>query len=206
MDNLNNQHVIGHIAAVKTGFTFRERINELPPEQGNAHILQIKDARKIAEESFSHFLNPALLPEICWDGKESAYGSIDSVFVPSRGGYFRAFCLKNSEQSPLPVVVSSQFLIVTPKYGVSAEFLCWYLNQPIMQRILSDSSQGTNMTMLSAEILKNIKIQIPPSEIQNKILRLHRLWEQEQRLTAALSKNREKIMLGMFQQLLKETN
>ena len=40
---------------------------------------------------------------------------------------------------------------------------------------------------------------------KSRILHLNRLWEQEQQLTQALLKNRDIMLQGMFQQLLKET-
>ena len=206
MNESNTQCTIGQIAKIKSGFTFRERIVELKQAEGNAYVVQIKDARKIADESFSHEIHPTLLPEIDWQGKESAFGSSQSVFIPSRGGYFKAFCLATDTSEHKPVVISSQFIIITPEHSVSTQFLCWYLNQPVMQRILAESSQGTNMAMLNTEIVKNIKVSAPPICIQEQILRLQKMWQQEQQLTAALAKNREQMMQGMFNQLLKEAN
>ena len=206
MNNLKNQYALGQIAKVKSGFTFRERIVELDKGDGNAHVVQIKDARKIADESFSHEIHPALLPEIEWQGKDTAFGTSESVFIPSRGGYFKSFCLTTDTSQQKPVVISSQFLIITPENSVSAQFLCWYLNQPVMQRVLAESSQGSNMVMLNTEIVKNIKISVPPITIQQQILHMHKMWQREQQLTAALAKNREQMMQGIFNELLKETN
>ena len=106
----------------------------------------------------------------------------------------------------MPVVVSSQFLILTPADDVLAEFLCWSLNQPTMQRALIDSSQGTSIPMLKAETLKQLKIAVPSLKTQQQIIELNRLWEHELQVTQALLKNRENMLKGVFQQLLKETN
>jgi restriction endonuclease S subunit len=75
-----------------------------------------------------------------------------------------------------------------------------------MQRVLAESSQGSNMVMLNTEIVKNIKISVPPITIQKQILHIHKMWQREQQLTAALVKNREQMMQGIFNELLKETN
>uniref|UniRef100_A0A486XJ14 Type I restriction modification DNA specificity domain-containing protein n=1 Tax=Rheinheimera sp. BAL341 TaxID=1708203 RepID=A0A486XJ14_9GAMM len=62
------------------------------------------------------------------------------------------------------------------------------------------------MVMLNTEIVKNIKILVPTITIQKQILHMHKMWQREQQLTAALAKNREQMMQGMFNQLLKEAN
>ncbi|KZZ49718.1 hypothetical protein A3759_26000 [Thalassolituus sp. HI0120] len=76
-----------------------------------------------------------------------------------------------------------------------------------MQRYLEEiASQGSSIPMLSTSAAKELKIEIPNIETQYKILQLNKLWEQEQQLTQALLNNRETMLQGMFQQLLKEKN
>lgn len=208
MQKNKQQRTLGSIADIRTGFTFREKIQEVAAGTGNAHVVQIKDARKIWDESNSTQLPPSLLPEIIWEGKDKAYVTSDNVIIPSRGGYFRAFCLASAARSNLPVVVSSQFLILTPCAAVTPEFLCWSLNQPTVQYYLTEGagSQGTSITMLSAKMAHEIKLDIPTLAIQNKILELANLWKQEQQITQALLANREAMLQGMFQKLLNEKN
>jgi hypothetical protein len=45
---------------------------------------------------------------------------------------------------------------------------------------------------------------VPSLDTQRQIVALNRLWEQEQVLTQKLLQNREQMMQGVFQQLLKE--
>ncbi len=75
-----------------------------------------------------------------------------------------------------------------------------------MQYWLSEGagSQGTNIVMLNTKVAKELKLEIPTLATQEKILHLNKLWEQEQQLTQALLKNRETMLQGMFQNLLKE--
>lgn len=76
-----------------------------------------------------------------------------------------------------------------------------------MQHYLEEiASQGTSIAMLSTATAKDLQLEIPSLETQQKILHLNQLWEQEQQLTHALLKNRETMLQGMFQQLLKEKN
>lgn len=199
---------LGDIADIRSGFTFREKVDELI-SGGNAHVAQIKDVRSAWEITHTARLHAHQLPMINWEGKDKAFASLGTVLLPSRGskgGYFRASCLVSDQSSELPVVVSSQFLMITPKQGILPEFLCWSLNRPEMQHWISEGagSQGTSLVMLNATTAKALQLNIPTLAIQQKIMRLNELWEKEQQLTQALLSNRETMLQGMFQHLLME--
>lgn len=202
MSHTNNLRALGEVASIRTGYTFRGKIEEVAPEQGNAHIVQIKDARKIWDDTQSAGIAAHQLPYIRWEGKSSAFIEPETLLLPARGGYFRAAYVVASANSKLPVVASSQLLIIKPHTVVLPEFLCWTLNQPRTQFDLTEASQGTNISMLRTATLQQLKIAIPPIHIQQKVLHLNQLWEQEQQLTLALLKNREAELQAVFQQLI----
>lgn len=204
MKHTQNLKSLAEIAEIRTGFTFRGKIKEA--EKGNAHILQIKDVRQHQDENGNDLIYGSKLPQIIWEGKSKAFVEPGTVLLPSRGGYFRSAYLPN-DNGDCPIVASSQFILISPtSTKVSPEFLCWSLNRPRMQRYLEEiASQGSSISMLSTSTAKELKLEIPSLETQHKILHLKRLWEQEQQLVQALLKNRETMLQGMFQQLLKET-
>jgi len=174
-------------------------------------VAQIKDVRSAWEHTNTAMLHAHQLPRIHWEGRDRAFVSPGSILLPSRGskgGYFRASCLVSSPSSERPVVVSSQFLVITPKQGVLPEFLCWLLNRPETQHWIAEGggSQGTSLVMLNATTVKQLPLDIPALPIQQKIVHLNALWEKEQQLTHALLNNRETMLQGMFQQLLMEKN
>ena len=212
MPQHTNLRLLSDIADIRTGYTFREKVDEVEESIGTARIAQIKDVREIAETSNSFLLDPSQLPAIDWQGKEKALVSAGTVILPSRGsrgGYFQASCVMQSSGDALPLVVTSQFLVITPKADVLPEFLCWSLNQPAIQFLLSEGagSQGSAMAvMLKTSIGNEIQLTIPSIETQKKILHLNQLWEKEQSLTQALLMNRKTMLQGMFQQLLNENN
>lgn len=199
---------LGEIADVRTGFTFREKIAELS-RGGNAHVAQIKDVRSTWEATGTTSLKAQQLPLISWEGKDTAFAGPGTVLLPSRGakgGYFRASYLIPDMQSSLPIVVSSQFLVITPNPGVLPEFLCWSLNRHGTQHRISEGAgaQGTSLVMLSVKAAKEIELEIPDITIQQKIVQLNELWDREKQLTQALLNNRETMLQGMFQHLLME--
>lgn len=210
MPQNTNLHFLKEIADIRTGYTFREKVEEVAIIDGTAHIAQIKDVREIAEATNSYRLEPSKLPAINWQGKDKAFVKPGTVILPSRGsrgGYFQASCVVSDSEDSLPLVVTSQFLVLTPKSEVLPEFLCWSLNRSHIQFLLSQGagSQGSSMAvMLKTSIGNEIKLDVPSIETQKKILHLNQLWEKEQALTQALLTNRKMMLKGMFQQLLNE--
>lgn len=204
MSKLKKVVKLSDIAEVRTGFTFREKVEEL--QTGNAHIVQIKDVRSLREQTYSQSLYSDDLPRINMPAKINVPLNIGSVLLPSRGEYYRAFYFlgRRDKSLDLPVIASSQFLILLPKTEeLLPEYLCWYLNQPTTQHELSNKSQGSNISMLTVTKVSSLEIELPSLEKQKQIIQLNYIWEQEQALTQKLLQNREQMMRGMFQQLLK---
>ena len=194
---------LGLVADIRQGFAFREKVIEI--DAGNAHIVQIKDIRQ-PEQAWGMQLRPEVLPKMDWQGKDQAKIVDDCVLLPCRGEYLKAHYLTVEERSKsaLPIIASSQFLILTPKPTILTEYLCWYLNQTTVQQRLRQGGQGTKILMLSVASMNDFLIAVPSLDTQRQIVALNRLWEQEQVLTQKLLQNREQMMQGVFQQLLKE--
>ena len=195
---------LGLVADIRQGFAFREKVIE--HDAGNAHIVQIKDIRQPEQVEWGMQLCPEILPKMDWQGKDQAKIVDDCVLLPCRGEYLKAHYLTVEEcsESALPIIASSQFLILTPKPMILTEYLCWYLNQTTVQQRLRQGGQGTKILMLSVASMNDFLIAVPSLDTQRQIVALNRLWEQEQVLTQKLLQNREQMMQGVFQQLLKE--
>lgn len=203
MPDSNKIVKLSSVAEIRQGFTFREKVIEI--DAGNAHIVQIKDIRQ-PEQAWGMQLRPEVLPKMDWQGKDQAKIVDDCVLLPCRGEYLKAHYLTVEERSKsaLPIIASSQFLILTPKPTILTEYLCWYLNQTTVQQRLRQGGQGTKILMLSVASMNDFLIAVPSLDTQRQIVALNRLWEQEQVLTQKLLQNREQMMQGVFQQLLKE--
>ena len=203
MPDSNKIVKLSSVAEIRQGFTFREKVIEI--DAGNAHIVQIKDIRQ-PEQAWGMQLRPEVLPKMDWQGKDQAKIVDDCVLLPCRGEYLKAHYLTVEERSKsaLPIIASSQFLILTPKPMILTEYLCWYLNQTTVQQRLRQGGQGTKILMLSVASMNDFLIAVPSLDTQRQIVALNRLWEQEQVLTQKLLQNREQMIQGVFQQLLKE--
>ena len=152
--------------------------------------MQIKDIRCIATDTCGYTLFADSLPQIDWQGKDNAIVSPENVLLPCRGEYLKAhyFVGHQDQSKALPLIVSSQFLILMPNQNVLPEYLCWYLNQPHVQYELRKESQGSKMPMLSVSTVSQFEVEVPSLDIQQRIIELNRLWEQEQILTQQLLK------------------
>ncbi|MFK4752368.1 restriction endonuclease subunit S [Oceanobacter antarcticus] len=207
----NTDCLLGQVADISIGYTFREKVEEVKPERGNARVAQVKDLRKRWDETGSRLVSTENFPAIQWQGKSRLFADPGCVLLPSRGEFLKAFYWPESVTvtgaGALPIVVSSQLMVIRSiDDRILTEFVGWLLNQTAAQNFLRSGSLGTSMPMLKKKDLLELPLQIPRLETQHKILRLDRLWEQEQLLTQALLKNREAMLQGMYQQLLKENN
>ncbi|MEG7521823.1 MAG: restriction endonuclease subunit S [Chromatiales bacterium] len=182
------------IANIRAGHTFRGKINEDPT--GNLPVLQIKDLKDRA------MLTADQLPRINWQGaKEAATVKPGEILLPARGEYYRASILRGDE----PVMAASQLYVlrITSKQIVP-EYLNWYLNQSVAQHYFLTHRSGTSMPMLNKQSLGALPVAVPTLATQEKIVSVQRCWEEEQQLTKQLLANRERMLNGIFQQLLEQ--
>ena len=184
------------IADIRAGHTFRGRIEEDPA--GNIPVLQIKDLKDRA------MLTADQLPRIHWPGEKTSARDIPAaqpgdIVLPARGEYYRAAVLQGNK----PVIVTNQLFIlrVTSK-DITPEYLSWYMSQSTAQHYFLTHRSGTSMPMLNKQSLGALPVVVPPLKTQDKIVSLQRCWEQEKHVTEQLLNNREKMLKGIFQQLL----
>lgn len=190
---LMNYTVLKKIADIRSGYTFRGKAKENPGS--GIRMLQIRDVR---ENTVIHSHN---LIEIEWQGNLNI-PTIEQgdIAVVARGIANSAALMTGTEK----VVPSNQLLVLSVRTeAVLSEYLCWWLNHPSTQTILTGFHVGTSIPSLSKKELSELRIPIPDISTQRKILNLAQLKLQEKTLYEQLLKNREMMLEGLFQQLLK---
>lgn len=101
------------------------------------------------------------------------------------------------------MVATSQFFIVsTKKRDALPEYLCWLINLPQSQRSLERS--GSAIQAISKAALMDMKIPLPPLATQHKLIALQALWDKEDELIVHLQANREQMLQGIYQHLIKD--
>lgn len=183
---------LSELAEVRSGYTFRGALEHDPA--GDIHVLQIKDLRQQAT------IEPSDLTTITWEVRTAPpLLEPGNIAVIARGDSNTAALYKGSE----PVVVTSQFFIVRAKRSdVLPEYLCWMINLPQSQRSLERS--GSSIQAITKGALQDMMIPLPPLATQQKLTDLQRLWDEEDQLIARLQTNREQMLQGIYQHLIKD--
>jgi len=94
------------------------------------------------------------------------------------------------------VLVPSTMAILRAKKEINMKFLAYYLNTKIVQKNLHKNIEGSYVRMIGSKDIKEIDINLPSKEIQNKVVKILDLQEKELSLYEELIKQKE---------LLKET-
>lgn len=183
---------LSELADVRSGYTFRGALEHDP--EGDVRVLQIKDLRQRA------VIEPDSLISVSWEAnKTPPLLTSGDIAVVARGDSNTAALYKGGQQ----IVATSQFFIVSPKTTkVLQEYLCWMINLPQSQRSLERS--GSSIQAISKSSLMAMHIPLPSLETQARLTHLQRLWDEEDQLIAQLHTNREQMLQGIYQQLIKE--
>ncbi|MBD8682989.1 restriction endonuclease subunit S [Pseudomonas sp. CFBP 13719] len=183
---------LSELADVRSGYTFRGALEHDP--SGDVRVLQIKDLRQNAA------IEPDTLTAVTWDARAAPpLLQPGDITVIARGDTNKAV-LYTSAQS---VVATSQFFIVTAKRSeVLPVYLCWLINLPQSQRSLERS--GSAIQAISKASLMDMQIPLPPLATQQKLIALQALLDEEDQLIALLQTNREQMLQGIYQHLIKD--
>jgi len=168
---------IKQIAEIESGYRFRGRVRDLPT--GDFKLIQIRDfddSRRLTTESMVR-IEPGRNPG------PSAARENDVIFL-SRGHNLWATVLPSLGDK---AIISGYFFIVRPDPQVlSPAYLAWYLNHTTFQRRLRERVRGTGIPMISLGDFREQEIEVPPLELQERVVALDELVRSEQDLTKQL--------------------
>lgn len=178
---------LSQIANITTGVYEKGRLS------GDTLYLQAKhfdEQGKFLSENILH-------PEIQMDDRLKKHILQDKDLLITAKGQSNRVCLYKSKIGQ-SVASSTFFVIRLQESFLLPEYLQWYMNTSKMQSAFSNLSKGTHILSLSKKALSKVRIEIPPLDKQQKVLKLHSLWEKERKTTMELMKNKEIY----YQQLL----
>lgn len=189
-----NEAQIRDLATVRTGYTFRT------DGSGEARSgllgLQIRDIRRV------QIVDSSQLSSVEWHGSgDPPILAPNDLVLAAKGE--RNFAALFVDHEAL-VVPSSQLLVLSVKNERETlpAFLCWILNFEPTQRRLAEYQTGTKIPSLSKKALLDVVVPVPPIETQQAILHLQSLRNEEHRLVRELETNRDKMLHGVYQELL----
>lgn len=143
-------------------------------------------------------------PTVVADAKNSKHflKSGDLLFAAKGSKNFCAIIQREYEGNS---IASSSFLVlrVNANNTVLPEFLRWYLNLSANLQKLSVSAVGTSMPSITKAMLEDVDINIPPSDIQRKIVEVAELQKQENQLYERIALKRKKLIEYTLKHIIK---
>lgn len=172
------------IAEVRTGYQFRGRVSA--SNEANVSVIQIKD---VDEHLIVHTSD--LVP-VKIDNPEPYLVSQGDVLFLSRGHRQYATIVTDSVQG---TIATGYFFIVRPKTNViRSSFLAWTINQPEFQEAMRPFVRGSHIPLVSKVDFQDVTIQVPPLNVQDRIMTFQALFEREKQLSAAIQEKRQQLV------------
>lgn len=185
---------IRDIAAIRSGAYMKEVPN------GEVCYLQVSDFDKVDGE-FLH-----LKPTLGYDGKTENHllSEGDLLFAAKGTSNFCAVFHKEMGKA----VASSSFLVIRiiNRTLITPDYLCWILNREDTLAFFKVNAIGTSIPSIGKALVEEYEIDIPPIQVQRKIMEISRLQQQEQRLYGQLSNLRSKLTQQQLIEITKQHN
>lgn len=185
------------IVTVQFGYQHRERNYPSHKSMEGSHaIIQIKDI-SIEGDLFHNQLS-----RVTPTGNPRRYlVSEGDVLFLSRGQRGIATSIK----SPLKETIASYYFYIlrVQKEHALPEYLAWFINQPTTQATLAVCQHGSLLKMVPKSAFEELKINLPPLEIQKTIVKLEQLRQKEEKTMRHLAEARKRLVGGVALQIAK---
>jgi len=181
------------IASIHIGYHFRGQIR--PTKDGQYQLIHIKD---VSQGNWSS--SDKLLRVNIDDLKPDQLLRKGDVILVGRGERRPAVAITDDINN---TTVGSQFFIIRANPRLDPSYLAWALNQDFSQKYLEEKSVGTNVKIVSKEVLSYLPVIVPDVETQRKIATLHSLNEMQRQLRNAIAEKRyqltERALLNLIE-------
>jgi len=103
------------------------------------------------------------------------------------------------------VVASSSFLVIsiTDRTAVYPDYLCWFLNRDDTIAFLKTNARGTSIPSISKKMIEEYTINIPPMDVQHKVMEIIQLQQREQHLYERIMDLRNKLIQKQLIEIIK---
>ncbi len=184
------------IAQIRSGYQFRGTIQA--SASGNVRVIQIKDFDPQGRLQLDG------LTKVRVDDAERFLVREGDVLFQSRGRQLHATLIDN----PLEAVVAvSHFFVLTAlPDAILPGYLAWGLNHSEFQRRVSALVQTTSIPWISKTDFETLKLDVPPLDVQNRIVELVMLQSKQQELMSMLAFKREQLVDAVCKRLMVEGN
>jgi len=186
---------IKDIAEIQIGYQFRSRLEPIP--SGNYSVIQIKDFDEFQNLRTSDIYKVNLES----DAERYIINKGDILFL-ARGQRNYAIPIKDELKST--IAASYFFILRLINKDVLPEYVAWYIKQSPAQEYLHNiARRGTHMPVVPKSSFENMLIDVPPLEVQAKIIKLAALLEKECHLQNKLQEKRNLLVNAMCLKAIK---
>lgn len=190
---MNKKHLLKDIATIKSGYSFRTKIQNNP--EGNTFVIQMRD---ISDDRSRIVNSPHRI-----DGstiKEKHLLQKGDVLFMAKGANNFAICY---DENYKPAVAASAFFVLRYiKEYVLPAYLCLFINSSLGQNYLKSNMAGTYIPNVNRSTLAEMEIMIPPLEEQEKIISIFKLFRTEKEILTSILSKKQIMMDELVKQLI----
>ena len=184
---LNDIMKLSKIAIIQSGFHSRTKVDSR--KDGSHFLLQ---ARDVDGENLDYHTDSLVRFNPDSPGMDGILQKNDILFM-ARGA--RNYSVLIEEISEFTLAAACFFIVRTSAKNLLPAYLCWYLNQPPVERYLvRQSGRGVHMPVVRRSVLEKLDIPLPNPELQMKIVELESLRREEADLTHLLAEKRQQLI------------
>lgn len=206
---------IRDITEIQIGYQFREKLDMA--SDGTHQVIQVKDI----DPDNDHRLVPSSLYRVTPKRDASRYevANGDVIFLSKGRRNFATLVDSVLEELPwlkpdgsestvtIKTIVAGYFFILhLNRNDIDPAYLVWVINQPPAQSYLQSVSRGSGMPFIPKDAFADLEINIPPMDVQRKIVELHYLSRHEQQLIHQLATKRAELVSGLCLSAARQDN
>lgn len=187
---------LNQIAKVEVGYPFRGKIPEV--QGGSVCVIQMKDV-SVSGINWAGCIKTEL------EGKRSPGWLQESDILFTARGNRNQAALVDDRVNHRPMVAAPHFYVLKCAGStVLPAYLAWFINQTPSQRYFQREAEGSVTKSIRRSVLESLPIAIPSLEKQKSIIRLAQMIKKERQLIQQLTRNGEKLMNTIANDLMKD--
>jgi len=183
---------LGDVADFRHGYQFRGKVT--PDPAGGVRVVQIKDIDADLR------IRVGELTPISLDRPDPYMTRSGDVLFLNRG--HRLYPVVVPEVGANTIATGYFFILRPNPRVILPEYLAWALSQSDFQESLRPYLRGSHIPMVSRTDVEDVRIEVPPLEVQRQILMLNSLLEEERRLSAAIQEKRSRLVQAVSRTLM----
>jgi restriction endonuclease S subunit len=183
---------LSDIAEIRSGYQFREKVE--PDPRGWVPVIQIKDL------TGDFRLRTDDLIRVSMERTEPYLVDLGDVLFLARGHRLGAAAVNE----PLAgTIATGYFFILRPSPRVRPGYLAWAINQREFQDQMRPLIRGSHIPLITKGDFAGLRLELPPLNVQDKIVALDELHRKERQLVAEIQAKRAELIHTISQRAAK---